>query len=67
MFVEVWRTKIVSEICIIEGVGPLILRRATPWERFKLYFRNRKTKSGEMAAAVEAVDAIAKAKEGVRQ
>ena len=61
--VEVYRTKIVSEIAVVECSNPLILRRATAFERFKCFFRHKRIKSGEIAAAVEAIDAIDKAKE----
>ena len=61
--VEVFRTKLVSEIAVVECSNPLILRRATALERFKCWFRTRKIKSGEIAAACEAIDAIDKAKE----
>lgn len=62
--VEVFRTKLVSEIAIVECSHPLILRRATAFERFRAYFKQRRMKAGEIAAACEAVEAIDKAREG---
>lgn len=64
-FVEVWRTKIVSEIAVVECSDPLILRKATALERFRLWFRIRRARAGEISAAVEAIGAIEKAKERV--
>lgn len=66
-FVEVWRSKIVSEVCVVTNSEPLILRKASPFERVKLWFKTSRTKKGELAAAYEAVDAIRKAKEGMHQ
>jgi hypothetical protein len=67
MLVEVWRTKVVSEVCVVEHVRPLVLRPATAWERWGLWFRQRKTKSGEIAAAAEATKAIETAMEKVKE
>lgn len=64
-FVEVWRTRLVSEVCVVEHSDPLVLRKASAFERIKLWFKTRPPRKGELGAAYEAADIIRRAKEGV--
>lgn len=66
-YVEVWRTRIVKEICVVECSDPLLLRRASMFERIRAWFKNRPPRKGELGAAYEAADLIRRTKEGIRQ
>jgi hypothetical protein len=61
--VEVLRTRIVSEIMVVEHSDPMVLRRATHWERWRYWWRSRRVKANEIAAAAEAIKIIENAKE----
>lgn len=61
-FVEVFWTKAVSEICIVEAEEPLKLRPATAWERLAHVFRKHKAEPEEFSAAVDAIRLIEAAK-----
>lgn len=62
--VEVLRTKLVHEICVVDSVvgSALILRKANCWERWRWWFKSRRASVGEMAAAAESNEVILKAK-----
>lgn len=62
-FVEILRTRLVSQVCIVTCSEPLILKPASPMDRFRYWWKSRAYKSCEMAAAQEAVNAIERAKE----
>lgn len=62
-YVEIVRTRLVSQVCIVTCSDPLILRPANPIERFRCWWLTRKVRAGEVAAASEAVEAIERAKE----
>lgn len=59
---EIARANGITEIAVVICVKPLLLRKATAYEAFRFWFRTRKTRVGEMTAAVHAVEAIDKAK-----
>lgn len=61
--VEVLRSKLVGEICVVTNESPLILRPATAWERMRWWYKSRRAKAGELSAAAEAIAAIESAKE----
>lgn len=63
---EIARANGITEVAVVICSKPLTLRKATVYEAFRFWSRTRKTKVGEMTAAVQAVEAIDKAKACVR-
>jgi hypothetical protein len=59
---EIARGNGITEIAVVICTKPLMLRKATAYEAFLFWFKSRKTRAGEITAAVQAVDAIEKAK-----
>lgn len=57
----------VTEIAVVICAKPLQLRKANPFERFQFMFKQRRTKAFEIGAAIEAVDAIEKAKGAIKK
>lgn len=52
----------VTEIAVVICSKPLLLRKATAYEKFMYWFKVRRSKAGEIVAAVEAVEAIERAR-----
>lgn len=53
-FVEICRGIGIGEVCVVECTDPLMLRPATVMEKFRLEWRRRRCKAGEMASACDA-------------
>lgn len=60
--VEVLRTKIVSEVCVVDCSDPLILRSATYFERWRFWWKMRRVSAHEIAAAAESNSVIERAR-----
>lgn len=64
--VEVTRARYFTEIMVLEQDCPIILRKATAWERFRYWWNSRHTASAEIAAAVDAVNEIERISQGAK-
>jgi hypothetical protein len=67
--VEVVRTRLVSEVMVIESViGPaVVLRKATYYERWRFWWRSRRQTANEISAAAESNIVIERAKSATKE